>query len=248
MDLVLDLFPNIGLLAKGFEEEGYCVVRGPDLIWGGDVRAFHVPAGKFNGVIGGPPCQEFSQGSNGRPKTGYGLEMLDHFRRLVVQAQPSWFLMENVARVPDVKIDGYNWQRLDVWAHEFGLSQRRLRHFQFGSREGMVIVLERGGKGGTSAVITASDSETPWEKFCTEQGLPPTFDIPAFTQAAKRRAVGNGVPVPMARAMAKAVVGMVPEGTVNLCGCRCGRPVSGKKTYARGACRMRMSRRRHAPG
>jgi DNA (cytosine-5)-methyltransferase 1 len=29
--LVLSLFPGIGLLDMAFEEEGFCVVRGPDL-------------------------------------------------------------------------------------------------------------------------------------------------------------------------------------------------------------------------
>jgi len=28
--LVLSIFPGIDILGKGFEEEGYCVVRGPD--------------------------------------------------------------------------------------------------------------------------------------------------------------------------------------------------------------------------
>jgi DNA (cytosine-5)-methyltransferase 1 len=55
--LVLSLFPGIGLLDMAFEQEGFCVVRGPDLLWGGDVKRFHPPAGKFDGVIGGPPCQ-----------------------------------------------------------------------------------------------------------------------------------------------------------------------------------------------
>src|SRR6476659_2456796 len=55
--LVLSLFPGIGLLDMAFESEGFCVVRGPDLLWGGDVRSFHVPYGRFDGVIGGPPCQ-----------------------------------------------------------------------------------------------------------------------------------------------------------------------------------------------
>jgi DNA (cytosine-5)-methyltransferase 1 len=58
--LVLSLFPGIGLLDLAFEEEGFCVVRGPDVLWGGDVRRFHPPAGKFYGIIGGPPCQSFS--------------------------------------------------------------------------------------------------------------------------------------------------------------------------------------------
>lgn len=55
--LVLSLFPGIGMLDMAFEEAGFCVVRGPDLLWGGDVRQFGPPAGKFDGVIGGPPCQ-----------------------------------------------------------------------------------------------------------------------------------------------------------------------------------------------
>lgn len=55
--LVLSLFPGIGLLDMAFCEEGFCVVRGPDLLWGGDIRKFHPPAGRFDGVIGGPPCQ-----------------------------------------------------------------------------------------------------------------------------------------------------------------------------------------------
>jgi DNA (cytosine-5)-methyltransferase 1 len=38
--LVLSLFPGIGLLDMAFEEEGFCVVRGPDLLWGGDIRSF----------------------------------------------------------------------------------------------------------------------------------------------------------------------------------------------------------------
>lgn len=70
--LVLSLFPGIGLLDMAFEEEGFVIVRGPDLLWGGDIRRFHPPAGKFDGVIGGPPCQAFSQAngvgdSAGRP-------------------------------------------------------------------------------------------------------------------------------------------------------------------------------------
>jgi DNA (cytosine-5)-methyltransferase 1 len=44
----LSLFPGIGLLDKAFELEGFCVVRGPDVLWGGDVRGFHPPAGRFD--------------------------------------------------------------------------------------------------------------------------------------------------------------------------------------------------------
>jgi hypothetical protein len=49
-NLVLSVFPGADLLGRGFEQEGFCVVRGPDLVWGGDVRTFHPPPGAFGGV------------------------------------------------------------------------------------------------------------------------------------------------------------------------------------------------------
>lgn len=83
--LVLSLFPGIGLLDRAFEAEGFTVVRGPDVIWGGDIREFHPPAGKFDGIIGGPPCQMFSSlarliRANGHePKFG---NLIPEFERL----------------------------------------------------------------------------------------------------------------------------------------------------------------------
>jgi DNA (cytosine-5)-methyltransferase 1 len=101
--LVLSLFPGIGLLDMAFEEMGFCVVRGPDLLWGGDVRRFHPPAGKFDGVIGGPPCQMHSAASAivGTAK----VDLIPEFVRAVSEAQPSWVVMENVrgaASHPDI--------------------------------------------------------------------------------------------------------------------------------------------------
>ncbi len=40
---------------------------------------------------------------------------------------------------------------------------------------------------------------------CRKQGLPADFDLPPFLVTAKVKAVGNGVPLPMGRAIAKAV-------------------------------------------
>ncbi len=55
-NLVLDVPPSIGLFGMAFEAEGYCVVNGPDLLWGRDMRGWHPVRGAFEGVIGGPPC------------------------------------------------------------------------------------------------------------------------------------------------------------------------------------------------
>lgn len=101
--MVLSLFPGIGLLDMAFEAEGFTVVRGPDVLWGGDIRTFHPPAGVFDGVIGGPPCQAFSslahlvRANGGEPRFG---NLIPEFERCVLEASPGWFLMENVPAAP----------------------------------------------------------------------------------------------------------------------------------------------------
>lgn len=119
MPLVLSLFPGIGLLDMAFEEAGFCVVRGPDLLWGGDVHRFHPPAGRFDGVIGGPPCQAFSRLRHMNPKAGqkHG-NLIPEYERVVAEAAPGWFLMENVSDAPVPHVEGYRVDTVpvrDVW-------------------------------------------------------------------------------------------------------------------------------------
>lgn len=244
MDLVISLFPGIGLLDKGFEEAGFCVVRGPDLLWGGDIRRLHLPAGVFAGVIGGSPCQDFSKARRDEP-TGNGLEMVGEFLRCVAEADPVWFLLENVPNVPDVVVPGYTVQRLDLRASEFGLSQRRLRHFQFGYRDTAQLIMPRCVTAEIETkTILASDNETPWREFVAAQGLPEDFDLPGFTAAGRREAVGNGVALPVGRAVAVGIRDRLDYAGLLACGCGCGRPLVGNQLYAGASCRKRMQRRR----
>jgi DNA (cytosine-5)-methyltransferase 1 len=225
--LVLSLFPGIDLLGRGFELEGYCVVRGPDLLWGQDVRSFHVIAGRFDGIICGSPCQEFS-GKRRLPPTGYGLEMIEEFKRIVRESGCSWWLLENVPRVPDVSVEGYEAQRFDLNARECGLTQSRQRHFQFGSSRGLVVSPERYKPDGQAEpVCLASEGQSKqrraWADFCALQGLPPAFDLKGWPIATKYRVVGNGVPLPMARIVARAIKSAKHKSEVRLCICGCGR-------------------------
>ena len=247
MKLILSIFPGIDLLGRGFEAEGFCVVRGPDKILGQDIHHFHVPPRKFAGIIGGSPCQDFSAARRSAP-TGYGVEMLQEFLRVVGEAQPDWFLLENVARVPDVKIAGYFVQRFDLNANECGSRQSRLRHFQFGSRSGLVVTPQRTSRRVQSQKICLATEgkrkdRRSWADFCELQGLPRDFQLSEFTLAAKYRAVGNGVPIQMARVVAQAIRAARPVShTERLCVCGCGRLVSGKKKAALPACRKRIER------
>jgi DNA (cytosine-5)-methyltransferase 1 len=251
--LVLSLFPGIDLLGQGFELAGFCVVRGPDLILGQDVRQFSPPAGRFDGVIAGSPCQDFST-LRRTPATGYGRAMLDEFARCVTAAAPDWFLLENVPTVPDLSVPGYTIQRFDLRASECGLPQSRLRHFQFGSRHGYVLVLDRPERVAVTApACTASEGAREgrrgWSDFCALMGLPRDFDLPSFKLAARYEAVGNGVPVPMAAFIASAIRDtLVPAGLVRLCSCGCGRRLRGKQRAALPACRKRLERRRRCDG
>lgn len=248
--LVLSLFPGADLLGRGFEEEGFCVVRGPDKILAGDIRDFHAVPGRFDGVIGGSPCQDFSRARRA-PPTGYGEEMMAEFHRVVLEARPTWWLLENVSGVPDLRIPGYSHQRIDVNASECGLPQNRLRHFQFGHAKSFVITPERQpALADVEPCCTATEGGSverrDWSRFCQLQGLPADFRLDDFTLSARYRAVGNGVPVPMARMMAAAIAQARPLRGFSLCECGCGRLVEGKARLATPACRKRMQRRRDA--
>ncbi len=148
--LVLSLFPGIDFLGRAFETEGFCVVSGPDVVWGRDVRTFHPPAARFDGLIGGPPCQEFSPLANLVRAKGYQPKfgnLIPEFERCVREAAPAWFLMENVGPAPMPVVEGYGIHSffLDnaamAGADGLGQEQERLRRFSYGVRGGGAVDL-----------------------------------------------------------------------------------------------------------
>lgn len=236
--LVLSLFPGIGMLDSAFEQEGFCVVRGPDVLWGGDIRRFHPPAGRFDGVIGGPPCQAFSRLAHMVRHNGYEPKfgnLIPEFERCVQEAAPAWFLMEEVPDAPVPVVHGYGVWSCTLNNRQLGEAQNRVRRWSFGWRGGRRALLietvalepfgyEYAATGGSATPIKIGGSgkqkqfrdgkgRMPWNaksrtafrELCAKQGLGDDFDLPPFTVSAKCKAVGNGVPFAMGRAMAKAV-------------------------------------------
>jgi DNA (cytosine-5)-methyltransferase 1 len=220
--LVLSLFPGIGLLDLAFEAEGFCVVRGPDLLWGGDIKRFHPSAGKFDGVIGGPPCQMFSVMQAAVPQRPVE-NLIPEFVRVIEEAQPEWFVMENVPRAPNPAPLGYFIYSHLVNNRWLGEEQNRVRRFWFGARHQMInpfsliewATLENpvweyavvGGHGGIDHGRQKWGQGTQQiPKMLRLQGLPEGFfEHSPFTIHAQRKMLGNGVPLPMGRAIAKAV-------------------------------------------
>lgn len=146
MTLVLSLFPGIGLLDRAFEEAGFTVVRGPDVLWGGDIRRFHPPAGVFDGVIGGPPCKRFSKLAD-LVKARYGEsrlgpDLIPEFERCVQEAAPQWFVMENVPRAPLPVVDGFEVRDLILNNRWLGEEQNRVRRFSYGTHDGRPLVID----------------------------------------------------------------------------------------------------------
>ena len=250
-ELVLSLFPGVGLLDSAFAAAGFCVVQAQDKITGGDVREYVGVPGRFDGIVAGPPCQGFSAVNSYRKEDDHhsvqnSREMLQHTCRIIVECRPEWFLIENVPRVPDVRIDGYTVQRIPITDLECGGVQLRSRHIQFGHVGGKMIRPERvndctqnrkKGRPG-KAVTTKTERWKDFPDVCRRQGLERPIALPGWCRTAKVRAVGNGVPLRMGRALAAAVINRAgPRESDCLCGC--GREVSGKQLTATASCRKR---------
>jgi len=248
--VVLSLFPGIGLLDRAFEQEGFCVVRGPDLLWGGDVHEFHPPAGTFDGVIAGPPCQKHSLLNRMNVKRGKGnaVDLIPEFSRCVEESQARWFLMENVPLAPDPHCPSYhvtasllNNRQCPVDGSPVGPEQNRKRRFWFGVRrtesdKPVWLNVSKAVQENPvwSATVTANGISKPgtehtrgkkerrlygWSSWANLrralqwQGFPEDLlrGTPLTLKGAFRM-VGNGVPLPMGLAVARAVKDAIQGG------------------------------------
>lgn len=247
---VLSLFPGVDLLGRAFALEGWHVACGPDTVTGGDIRSFRGRPGAFDGIIGGPPCQDFSKLRRVAP-SGHGVAMLREYLRVVLECQTTWWLLENVPGVPDVACPGYSVQRLDLTDLECGGVQRRLRHFQFGHQLGWILrpdrhVASRSRSHGRPVKAVLARDMAPsrsYAEICRRQGLPAPIALPGWSRTARVQAVGNGVPIAMGRTMARAAATAGPRDEQD-CKCGCGRRVTPPAAHATAACRKREERKR----
>jgi DNA (cytosine-5)-methyltransferase 1 len=223
MPLVLSLFPGIGLLDMAFEEEGFCVVRGPDVLWGGDIRRFHPMAGKFDGVIGGPPCQIHSNasaicGTN-------AVDLIPEFIRCVDEAKPAWLVMENVPQALDHPDIPQSWNPVILNDHDCGGETARTRAFwmwpmmmlspgrvgRAPSKSVMASTWKR-GKSGSQYVSDKGflPGDLAIEEYGRLQGCQPLAEQLRDHPSKPSRSfivhvLGNGVPLSMGRYVARAV-------------------------------------------
>ena len=162
MKKVADLFSGVGGLSLGFQRAGFDIVGSFDN-WERAVEVYRenfkhpsfvadlsvadevipqIAALKPDLIIGGPPCQDFSQA--GKRNEGGRANLTHVFSKIVSELNPEMFIMENVARAESSKAyklarnefrkAGYGLTEIVLDASLCGVPQKRKRFFCIGRK------------------------------------------------------------------------------------------------------------------
>ena len=234
--VILSLFPGVDLLGMAFEQEGATVVHGPEWMFGRDVRDFHVPAGRFDLVIGGPPCQVFSSASQmGAESKTDRQDLIPEFIRIANEARPRAIVMENVRQairhaviprdwnvqiVSDWDCGGmtYRERAIFTWPMPIMIPPRRARNrdgvqgVDYPWNSVMASTWKRGRHDNpTNRRKGFLGGDLPLEFYAELQGAPLVTErlVEAGGTGVRQLAIhmlGNGVPLPMGRHVARQVL------------------------------------------
>lgn len=101
--IILHLCADLGSDSYPYQiDPAYEVIKiGKDV----GVENYHPPKantwgeGRVQGIIANPPCTEFStaKGFHRKSQAVFGVELLNHCRRIIFEACPVWFVIENPA-------------------------------------------------------------------------------------------------------------------------------------------------------
>ncbi|MCK4745367.1 DNA cytosine methyltransferase [Candidatus Parcubacteria bacterium] len=164
---LISLFTGAGGLDLGFEKAGFDIVWANEFdksIWETfelnfphtkldrrsivDVQSGEIP--KADGIIGGPPCQSWSEAGAGRGINDKRGQLFHDYIRLLKDKQPKFFLAENVSGilhpkhseaftniVKEFKNAGYEISQKLLNANDFDVPQDRLRVIIIGYRKNL---------------------------------------------------------------------------------------------------------------
>ncbi|MCI0489129.1 MAG: DNA cytosine methyltransferase [Blastocatellia bacterium] len=200
------LFCGAGGLSLGFERAGFDVIFATDIdsdaiqsyrtffpstsVWRGDIRQLDSSAlpKNIDILLGGPPCQGFSSAGqkfwdDSRNK------LLAEYVRILGALRPKWFLMENVEGlltawegqyicevVKTLLSLGYNVTLEKIYAHAYGVPQRRKRVVLVGNRLGHMFRFPPHSHNVSGAIFRRSEATF----------VEATSDLPPATTDAER--------------------------------------------------------------
>lgn len=156
----VDLFCGCGGFSRGVEDAGIEIIEAYDC-WPDAIECYNLnfkhPAKiadladaqsmarriaslKPDIIIGGPPCQDFSNA--GKRHEGDRANLTESYAQIVATAVPKWFVMENVDRAQNsrsyraarkkLSARGYGLTEIVLNARDFGVPQNRRRFFSIG--------------------------------------------------------------------------------------------------------------------
>ncbi len=195
---VVDLFCGCGGLSKGFEQAGFDIVAAFDS-WPSAIACYNAnfnhPAiscnlNKVNDaiaavreynpniIIGGPPCQEFSNA--GCRKEGARADLTYKYAKIITTLLPDFFVMENVPRARKSKAyekarrlylqKNYGLTEVVLNASRCGAPQRRSRFFCIGAlNDKNNFLLD-------SIFESYGDNETSIREYFTAHNIPLDVD------------------------------------------------------------------------
>ena len=161
MPTVVDLFSGGGGMSLGFQNAGFSVIAAFEN-WDNAIDCYKenfkhpiykqdlsdedssikaISKLKPDIIIGGPPCQDFSQA--GKRIEGDKADLTIHFANIITSIKPKIFVMENVDRVKNsgvyqiskqkYKAAGYELNEIVLDASLCGVPQKRKRFFCIGT-------------------------------------------------------------------------------------------------------------------
>jgi len=136
---IIDLFSGVGGLSLGFRQVGFDIVLAneidsdiatayrlnhPETIMiNEDITKLDIPSvfGEFRGqidvVLGGPPCQGFSQKGNRKTIDDERNYLFRYYCEVIKYVQPTYFVMENVPRILTAENGLFKKEILSIFHH-----------------------------------------------------------------------------------------------------------------------------------
>jgi len=167
---VIDLFSGVGGLSEGFKQAGFDIIYANEFnesiansyklnhpetdVDSRDIqdidlnRTFKKYKNKIDVLVGGPPCQGFSQKGSRKGLKDDRNFLFKYYISVINIIKPKFFLMENVTNIltsnngffineikKEFELIGYEIKYKSLLAHHYGIPQKRKRAFIIGSKE-----------------------------------------------------------------------------------------------------------------